>query len=313
MILSVIIPAHGRDVLLVRCLKSLDRSIQGDIEYEVCVVDDGSGLSEMDVREAAAVSYTLLWRGFDSSRGRSAARNEGVRATSGDIIVFLDSDMEARPGFLRAHRDAHRTHPHAAILGKIIWPKGGGFNRYIGSRGAAKLGPGLDAPPWYFVTGNASVERADLPPDRPFDEAISGWGGEDLALGLELAKRGVRFTYIPGAVSFHHFTGTLMDHVTRTGEYGLGSLPILVNRHPELMRILRLDALDSPVWRLLVSAPVFRPVYAAARLLDVFPLPSPVYDYLTFSAYARGFLRARDSRVGAATDSSAEIERENVS
>jgi hypothetical protein len=198
--------------------------------------------------------------------------------------------MEARPGFLRAHREAHRANPHAAVIGKILWPRRSGFQRYIGTRGVAKLHPGQAPPPWYFVTGNASVKRADLPSDYPFDESLPGWGGEDLALGMELAKAGVRFAYEPDAASFHHFDGSLAGHVNRTYDYGRCSLPLLVERYPELQRILHLEKLESPVWRFLLSAPVFQILFRGTRLLDRMPLPAKLYDYLTFAAYARGFL-----------------------
>lgn len=299
MSLSVIIPVHGREDLLVRCLRALDRPLQGGLEYEVCVVDDGSGLDKTRVRERAGVSYPLLWRAFAANRGRSAARNEGLAATTGGIVVFVDSDMEAREGFLRAHRDAHAGSPHTAVVGNSLWPRTGGFHRYIGTRGVAKLAPGEAVPPWYFVTCNASVERADLPGERPFEENITGWGGEDLALGMELSRRGVRFGFAPGAQTYHHFTLPLAGHVTQTYRYGRTALPLLVSRYPELRDILRLRLLGTRRWRMLVSSPVFRPVLAAARMLDRLPLPAAVYDYLTFAAYARGFLDARrDGRTG---------------
>lgn len=293
MTLSVVIPAHGRAELLVRCLASLAPGRQGGVEAEVTVVDDGSGLDEGSIRSALGdASPRIVWRSFPMSKGRSAARNEGVRATSGDVVVFLDSDMEAEPGFLEAHAAAHRDHPRSVAVGRIVWPRGGGFLRYIGSRGAAKLRPGDPVPPWYFVTGNASIGRKDLPPGDPFDESIPGWGGEDLDLGLSLARNGVGFVHAPDAVSIHNFTGTLDGHLERTRSYGRYSLPVLVGRHPELRRILRLHLLDSAIWRALVSDVCVRPAAALARLLDAFPLPAVLYDYLTFAAYARGWLDA---------------------
>ncbi len=293
MSVSVVIPAHGRGELLVRCLSSLAPKRQGGVAAEICVVDDGSGLDEDKIRSALGdASPKLVWRAFPSPRGRSAARNEGVRETSGDIVVFLDSDMEAEPGFLDAHEAVHREHPRSAAVGRIGWPRGGGFLRYIGTRGAAKLAPGDPMPPWYFVTGNASIERRDLPAGDPFDEAIPGWGGEDLDLGLVLERAGVGFVQAPGAAAFHHFNGTLVGHLARTRSYGRDSLPVLVGKHPELRRILRLHLLDSALWRTLVSDAVFPPVSALARMLDALPLPAALYDYLTFASYARGWLDA---------------------
>ena len=292
MTLSVIIPASGRQDLLVRCLVSLKKIIDGDPPCEICVVDDGSGLDQDAVRMQIAAGHSFIWRSFDTPRGRAAARNKGIRSTSGDIVVFLDSDMEVREGFLRAHFDIHRRHPHTAAVGLIEWPRGGGFRRYIGSRGVKKLSPGDTVPPWYFVTGNASVERCDLPSGKPFDETLAGWGGEDLELGLTLKSQGVDFRFVPEAVSYHNFTGDLIGHVERTYRYGEGALPILIDRHPELENVLRLDLLRSPFWRAAVNPLFAASALAAGRIFGRLPLPDFLYDYLTFSAYARGFLAA---------------------
>jgi GT2 family glycosyltransferase len=290
--LSVIIPAYGCEDLLILCLKSLDKGIQGNLDYEVCVVDDGSGIDERSIQEKSSVSCPLIWRKFTSNKGRSAARNEGIQATTGEIVIFLDSDMETSEGFLYSHEESHKRNPHTAAIGKIIWPKRGGFNRYIGSRGIAKLKPLDEAPPWYFVTGNSSVERVDLPGVSPFDETIAGWGGEDLDLGMKLAREGVRFISLPEAESYHHFNGNLRGHLKRTRLYGSESLPVLTRRYPKLLNILRLDALKSPAFKMLISPPIYNTLLFAAQVLDIFPLPERLYDYLTFSAYSRGWLEA---------------------
>lgn len=293
--LSVIIPAHGKEDLLIRCLKSLDKDTQGDSEYEVFVVDDGSGLDEYAVRTQTKAQYPITWHAFEMTRGRSAARNTGIRATTGEIIVFLDSDMEAREGFIRAHLKHHLEHRHTAVIGNIIWPKGGSFLKYIGSRGVAKLNTGDDVPPWYFVTGNASLERADLPEGSTFDETLPGWGGEDLDLGLKLHSAGVKFLFAPEAVSYHNFKGDLPGHINRTEFYGKTVLPILVKRHPELKKILRLDLMDSLFWRMAVNNIFYLPLKYTVRILDAIPLPARFFDYLTFASYARGWLKVRQS------------------
>ena len=293
MILSVIIPASGRCDLLMKCLKSLDENV--DFEYEVCVVDDGSGLDESKIRAETHVSYPLLWRSFDIPKGRSAARNEGIQSTTGEIIVFLDSDMETRDGFLEAHLNSHKQNPHAAVIGRIIWPKNGSFLKYIGSRGVAKLKRNEPVPPWYFVTGNASIERNDLPSNPAFDESLPGWGGEDLDLGMKLNNHDMAFIFQPEAISFHNFDGDIRNHVNRTFLYGRNALPVLIERYPDVLQITRIDLLNSLFWRFSVRNIIFYPLLSFSIVFDKLPLPAKLFDYLTFAAYARGWLERKIS------------------
>jgi len=296
MTLSVVIPAHGRLGLLVRCLTALKRTHQGDsVPFDVCVVDDGSGLDEEAVRKSVDPDYPLTWRSFPEVRGRAAARNESIASTAGDIVVFLDSDMEVHPGFVAAHLDVHSRYPGSAVIGRIIWPDGGSYLRYIGTRGVTKLRPGEYTPPWYFVTGNASVRRADLPAVRQFDESLPGWGGEDLDLGMRLGQRGIMFKYASEAVSFHHFDGDLAGHVARMERYGKDTVPVLVGRYPALMGVLKLDMLKSPFWRFIVRLNVASFVQKIVGMTDRLPLPDAVFDYITFAAYARGWMEGAGS------------------
>ncbi|MBN1292323.1 MAG: glycosyltransferase family 2 protein [Candidatus Latescibacteria bacterium] len=288
MTLSVIIPVYGRVNLLIQCLQSLNRDIQGDLDYSVCVVDDGSEIDEEFVRTGTQASYPLVWRSFSGNKGRSAARNEGIRATDSDIIVFLDSDLEAMPGFLKAHMECHKENPRIAVIGKVIWPAKGSFLRYIGTRGISKISDGDQIPPWYFVTCNSSICRKDIPGDDLFDEQINLWGGEDLDAGMRLSASGVRFAYAPDAVSYHHFSRNITHHTHLTYLYGRNTLPTLIKRYPELYNVVRLDILESFYGRFAIKKPVFYTLQTLARIFDFLPLPEKLFDYLTFAAYARG-------------------------
>lgn len=287
--ISVIIPAFNNPDLLVRCLSSLNHQTT-HAAFDICVVDDGSGLDGAAICASAACEHPVIWRTLSENRGRSAARNTGIEATTGSLIVFLDADMEASPEFLEAHYRMHQKHPRTAGIGIIRWPDGGSFHQYIGSRGIAKLHADEPAPPWYFVTGNASIERRDLPTGPVFDESLTGWGGEDLDLGMRLAQTGIAFRPVPEARTTHHFSGTLDGHVSRTESYGRHVLPVLIERYPELSTVTRVDRLKSPLMRLLVNKLLYRSMLTIAVWLDALPLPALLFDYLTFAAYARGYL-----------------------
>ena len=55
----------------------------------------------------------------------------------------------------------------------------------------------------YFLTGNASVRRADLLRAGCFDESFTGYGHEDLELGTGSAADRRRDFYEPRAVNYH--------------------------------------------------------------------------------------------------------------
>jgi glycosyltransferase involved in cell wall biosynthesis len=85
--ISVIIPAYNRAVMLADALRSV--STQTFRDYEVIVVDDGSTDDTEHTVRAAGMPVRYLWQAHS---GVSAARNLGVAAARGEWIAFLDSD-----------------------------------------------------------------------------------------------------------------------------------------------------------------------------------------------------------------------------
>ena len=67
----------------------------------------------------------------------------------------------------------------------------------------------------------------------------------------------------------------------------------LPNRYPEILKITKLNLLDSFLLRFLIQKIFFYSVLLFAIVLDKLPLPAILYDYLTFAAYARGWLKGK--------------------
>jgi glycosyltransferase involved in cell wall biosynthesis len=86
---SVVIPTRGRARLLASTLGTV--LWQRDVDFEVVVVDDGSGDDTAEVVAALDDARVRLVR-HASTRGVSAARNTGVLETRGRWIAFLDDD-----------------------------------------------------------------------------------------------------------------------------------------------------------------------------------------------------------------------------
>ena len=303
---SVVIPTHGKRRLLERTLKSLDRQLAAP-PFEAIVVDDGvdPGLEEFVGSLALAIPTVVVHH--DRERGRAATRNSGLARASGEIVVFLDGDMEVVPEFLAAHAAA-QDGPDAVVLGEIRTapeiPRNG-FVEYVDSRGVQKVAAGERIPARYFLTGNCSVAAPLLARAGGFDEEFDEYGGEDTEMGYRLAAHGGRFRHSREAVSHHLELASPSATALRLSRYGERMLPLLVRKAPLAREELRLDLVeplrtqDGPlgIARKLAVAIACRKIFwrPAAALAGALPRGvrfDPLYDFVRAAAYLDGYRRA---------------------
>ncbi len=125
---SLIIPTFCRPHLLPRCVES---ARQAGSSVEVIVVDDASSDETASVcRTLRDIKYVRL----DSNRGVAGARNEGVGASTGEYIGFLDDDDLRLPNSIDAQVNLLEAHPNAGMVyGRALYgdeqccPKGGAY------------------------------------------------------------------------------------------------------------------------------------------------------------------------------------------
>jgi GT2 family glycosyltransferase len=305
---SIIIPSYNRPDLIVRTARSVAVQTVPRGEYEVIVVDDHSTPPVSEAFHGRQLPPGVRIVRCEENLGRAAARNVGVRAARGDVVVMLDDDMEVVRHFLEAHLREHERNPDAVVLGKIeAAPELGGhpFLRYLNSRGPEKVPDGQPVPSKYFVTGNSSVRRSRLEKVGLFDEEFHLYGGEDTELGIRLGKAGCVFLYAPDALAHHLHVVNLDQLCERLEAYGEHALPGMLEKHPELKELLSLDILDPPRWgqeaparsfrRALFQATLrpasYRLARSLARVTWLGRMLYPVYDYLRAYSYMTGFLK----------------------
>lgn len=103
---SVIIPTYNRAQLVSRAVGSVLQQTFAD--HEIIVVDDGS--RDHTPRALRPFGNGIRYLAHEANRGVSAARNTGIRASTGELIAFLDSDdywfarkLETQTAYLSEH------------------------------------------------------------------------------------------------------------------------------------------------------------------------------------------------------------------
>ena len=112
--ISVVIPSYNFADRLFCALKSVLEQKQPNVE--VIVVDDGSTDHTSDVLSDALQTWPELIVAKQANAGAAAARNHGVRLSSGSYLLMLDADDELLPGSLALLKSAIAQHPDAGLF-----------------------------------------------------------------------------------------------------------------------------------------------------------------------------------------------------
>jgi hypothetical protein len=107
-LVSVVIPCFGQSHFLGEAIESV--LAQTYPHLEVLVIDDSSPDNASEV----AGRYPGVRCLRCDNRGMAGARNLGIRSTSGDFLVFLDSDDRLRPKAIETGVHLLHEHPEAA-------------------------------------------------------------------------------------------------------------------------------------------------------------------------------------------------------
>ena len=205
--LSVVIPTYNRlDTLRVVVPSLLAQTLARE-RYELLVCDSNSTDGTAEYLAGIATEHANVRHLPGAYTGRAMARNAGIAAARGEVVLFNDSDIIADPHLLEVHSNRHRERQKIAVVGWEVQVKD--LEDYARKRDNPQLRGSLHPASrkklnWlYFLTGNASVRRSDLLHVGSFDESFTGYGHEDLELGYRLQHAGLSIVYEPHAVNYH--------------------------------------------------------------------------------------------------------------
>lgn len=214
---------------------------QSTPDFELVICDDGSGLETRKFIESYSSRFQKIfgrpvihvWQEHQGFR-KCRILNEGMRRSSGDIMIFLDGDCIPHKDFVRDHLE--HSEPGCYLAGRRV-ELGEKFSSKLDLQ---KISQGyLDRPsfqlllsgsfgdseftnrslrvshPWLRkklkmdrITDlkgcNYSVSRKSLEAINGFDEDYEGYGREDTDIELRLQHLGLKIKSLKGlALQFH--------------------------------------------------------------------------------------------------------------
>jgi glycosyltransferase involved in cell wall biosynthesis len=288
--LSVIIPTRDRLPKLRATLAGLAEQELGDVEAEVIVVDNGSTDGTPEALTDVADGFPLPLRPLaEPAPGAGPARNAGLEAAHGELILFLGDDTRpAAADLLRRHVELHQ--PKTAVLGRVAWApqlnvtplmqwlEHGAQFAYADMR----AGP---AGPEHFYTAHVSAPRALLHAAGGFDPQAP-MHFEDAELGRRLFAAGLELDYHPELLVHHDHQITLDRWVARQEAVGQAG-----RRLHERMDLPEQIVPRPGGWRWTAASAIAR--VAGTPQSEWRSLPRPVRDRLYaathYAAYARGY------------------------
>lgn len=229
---AVIIPAHNMERLIHKALESVwAQTVKPD---EVIVASDGS--TDRTVEIARSLGATVL----DLPKGNgNIARNAGYRATSAELLFFLDSDDWYKPEKIERHLAVQASGDWSVVIDPCMAISEDGVELRL-------CGPALGAPidyrkflsRTYWYGGSAmSVRRTKL-------DAIGGWREElpsqqDVDVWVRLAQRNGPGFVMPDSFTYYLQSTGSLSRTPKTVDKNLGilmaGLPFLTHSEKRLL------------------------------------------------------------------------------
>lgn len=249
---TVVVPTKNNERTIEQCLRAVRAQDHPDIE--LIMVDNFS------TDRTPAIGREIADRVISVGPERSAQRNAGIAAASGEWVMWLDSDIYLTPDAISVSlaaaqaQDADGVALPERTIGEGFWTSCRALERqcYVDFLGLQN--PRL-------------LKREFMQNDGQFDLRMSG--PEDANLRINMEKAAMKI--IVSQVLIDHDEGrlTLADIFEKRVYYGK-SLPTLVTSHPGAVRnqarlLVRAYAQN---WRILIRHPVKTPCMFAMRLME---------------------------------------------
>lgn len=239
--ISIVIPTNGRVNLVQRLLRSLKDETENYSygETEIIVVNSGDSKPSSQIKVLCDRYNADFYQGENSVRKK---RNLGIQKAKYEIVLFLDSDVAAKPGLIAAHAQTYLKAQEANLGGvfgltkfvgkKTWWWKVVEQTTYLDSFSFAEKFPYNH----WTIGNNVSFYRSVLLEVGMFEENFPfPLGGDDLDLSYRITKTGYLIKSCPEAVTLHSTETWNNPKAIQNRTRRWGAMEYYISqRHPEI-------------------------------------------------------------------------------
>ncbi len=215
---SIVVATHNRQRSLNLLIEALRQQEYPAKLMEIFVVDDGSKPAARI--DAGPLRVHLLRQ---SQAGPASARNRGIRAASGELLLLTDDDCRPRPDWVSQLCQSYLLSPSALL--------GGHTENALGENPYSSASQALvdylydslakqSSPNYFFTTSNVAGPRAGFLSIQGFDESFPLPAAED----RDLCDRwNGPLVYVPDAIVDHAHPMALRSFIRQQFRYGRGA------------------------------------------------------------------------------------------
>lgn len=212
---SILIPAHNEEHTIARCVKTLskvDYCINGQKNYEIIVINDGSTdktdkvLKELKKSLNDVPLKVVTRKPPRSGKGKGYVLNDGFELCKGEIVAVFDADARVKPNFLKKAVPYLNEKGVDGVQARV--------QMYNKDRNLLTAMQEVE----FAIFGNVILKAKDLMGKAAYlggngqlttktaIKSVQGWDGyavtEDLNMSIKLLIKGSKIRYCPEAVVY---------------------------------------------------------------------------------------------------------------
>lgn len=220
---SILLPTYNeKDNLPIIIWLIVEYMTEGEYNYEVIIIDDGSPDGTLEVAKDLQKIYgedKIVLRPREKKLGLGTAYMHGIKHATGNFIIIMDADLSHHPKFIPQFIELQNFKKFDIISGTRYLGSGGvygwDFKRKLISRGANFLSQLLLSPDATDLTGSFRLYKKSV-----LEKLISSCVSKGYVFQMEMLVRARQFDYTIGEVPI-----TFVDRVY--GQSKLGGTEII--------------------------------------------------------------------------------------